>query len=123
MLCRSRHMQHELRKQTMNFEISIKSEDTQISLEISNFRPENGALISVRVEEVMTLLSEILSSDEAASKLSDDELTRLQPGLAALELKYKILVHQATQQATAAKSIAEGRSTISQHGFPEFDDV
>jgi hypothetical protein len=123
MLYNSRQMQHELRKRTMTFKLTVKNEDAQISLEISNFRPENGELINVRLDEVMTLLSEIVSSDEAASKLSDVELTRLQPGLAALELKYKILVHQATQQATAAKSIAEGRDTISQHGFPEFDDV
>ncbi|MFG6591697.1 hypothetical protein [Sulfitobacter sp. 1A12157] len=107
----------------MTFQLSIDTEDNQISLKINNFRPENSELIQVRLKEVTELLHEIVASDDAASGLTSDELTRLQPGLAALELKYKILIHQATQQAATARSIAEGRDTISQHGFPELDDL
>jgi hypothetical protein len=107
----------------MTFQLSIDAEENQLSLKINNFRPESSELINIRLEEVLELLNEIVASDDAASKLTSAELTRLQPGLAALELKYKIFIHQAAQQAAAARSIAEGRDTISQHGFPEFDDV
>ena len=107
----------------MSFKLSIDAEADALSLKISNFKAENRELIAVRLAEVADLLNEIITSDEVAGTLTDAELARLQPSLAALELKYKMLLHQAAQQALAAKSIAEGRDTISQHGFPELDDV
>lgn len=107
----------------MSFKLNIDAEEDGLSLKISDFKAKDRELVQVRLAEVAELLKEILSSDEAANGLTDAELTRLQPSLAALELKYKLLMHQAAQLAQAAKGIAQGHETISQHGFPELDDV
>jgi len=107
----------------MTFQLSIDTEEDQFSLKIKNFRPESGDLIYVRLEEVRELLEAIVSSDEAASSLTAAELSQLQPSLAALELKYKILIHQAAQLASTARLAAEGRGSSFEHALPELDDV
>ncbi|WOI30064.1 hypothetical protein [Sulfitobacter dubius] len=107
----------------MSFQLIIDAEEETLSLKVSGFNLKDRAPIQARLAEVAELLEEILSSDEAANSLTDAELTRLTPSLAALELKYKILMHQAGELAQAAKSIAQGHETISQHGFPELDDA
>ena len=107
----------------MSFKLTIDAEEEALSLKVSGFDTKGRALIQARLAEVAELLEEILSSDEAANRLTDAELTRLEPGLAALELKYKILLHQAGELAQAAKGIAQGHETLSQHGFPELDDA
>ncbi len=107
----------------MSFKLTIDAEEEALSLKVSGFDAKDCALIQARLAEVAELLEEILSSDEAANSLNEAELTRLEPSLAALELKYKILLHQAGELAQAAKGIAQGHETISQHGFPELDDA
>ncbi len=107
----------------MSFKLTIDAEEEALSLKISGFDAKDRVLIQARLAEVAELLKEILSSDEAANSLTEAELTRLKPSLAALELKYKILMHQAGALAQAAKDIAQGHETISQHGFPELDDA
>lgn len=107
----------------MSFKLSIDANADQLSLNVSHFEADTAELIGVRLAEIADVLTETLASDEAANALADAEQTRLSPALAALELKYKTLLHQAAQQARAAKFVAEGENTISQHGFPEFDDA
>lgn len=75
----------------MSFKLTIDAEEEALSLKVSGFDTKGRALIQARLAEVAELLEEILSSDEAANRLTDAELTRLEPSLAALELKYKIL--------------------------------
>lgn len=107
----------------MSLKLTIDAEKDALSLKVSGFDAKDCTLIQARLTEVAELLEEILSSDEAANSLIEAELTRLEPSLAALELKYKILLYQAAELAKAAKSIALGDETISQHGFPELDDA
>ncbi|MFG6569884.1 hypothetical protein [Sulfitobacter sp. 1A13679] len=107
----------------MSFKLTIDAEEEAFFFKVSGFDAKDRALIHARLAEVAELLEEILSSDEAANSLTEAELTRFKPSLAALELKYKILLHQAGALAQAAKGIAQGHETISQHGFPELDDA
>jgi ElaB/YqjD/DUF883 family membrane-anchored ribosome-binding protein len=107
----------------MSFKLNIDAKADQLSLTISGFDAENAELIEARLTEITDVLNEILASDAVASDLTQSEQDRLHPALTALELKYKWLLHQATEQARAAKSVAEGYETISQHGFAEFDDA
>lgn len=113
----------QLTEMAMSFKLSIDTEADAFSIKVDNVVAEDRDLVATRLTEVADLFRAIIASDEAAKNLTDDELTRLQPGLAALELKYKLLIYQATQQAMAAKAIAEGRETIAEHGFLELDDV
>jgi hypothetical protein len=107
----------------MSFKLSIDAKADQLSLNISRFEADSAELVKARLTEIADVLNEILASDEAAAALTEAEQSRLHPALTALELKYKLLLQQAVHQAKAAKSVAEGQETISQHGFPEFDDA
>jgi len=107
----------------MSFKLSIDAKADQLSLNISHFEADSAELVKARLTEIADVLNEILASDEAAAALTEAEQSRLHPALTALELKYKLLLQQAVHQAKAAKSVAEGQETISQHGFPEFDDA
>lgn len=111
------------RYKSMSFKLSIETEADHLALKVSGFKAEDAEMIGVRLTEIAEVLNDILASDEAASDLTEAQQARLTPALSALELKYKLLLQQAAHQAAAARSVAQGHDTISEHGFPEFDDV
>lgn len=105
----------------MSFKLSIDSGPDQISLNISGVEAVNVDFMRERLTEVEAILREILAFDDAVTQLSDTDHSRLQSALAAIDLKYQMILHAAAEQACIGKNIAEGSASVSDHGFPEFN--
>lgn len=108
-------------KVAMNCKLTIVEQSDCLSLNISNFDTGAANLVRERLGEIETMLREILSFDEVVAQLSESDLVRLQPAVAAMDLKYQTIVNAATHQARSANNVADGSESISDHGFPEFD--
>lgn len=105
----------------MKAKIKITDENNSISLTISNFEVERAELVKERLMEIEVILGEILQFDEEISQLPQAKFLTLQSALAAMDLKYQAVLHAAKLNACAAKNVANGTESISDHGFPEFE--
>ena len=75
-----------------------------------------------RAQEVLPLLHALLSADDTWLKLAGDDLAARERGCLAMNMMCQGATQSATKRAELLRAIADGSESISDHGFPEFED-
>lgn len=81
----------------------------------------NMETLGERAREVLPLLKALLSADDAWLSLSGEELSARERGCLAMNMMCQGATQSATKRAELLQAIADGRESIADHGFPEFE--
>ena len=82
----------------------------------------NMETLMERVQEVLPLLYALLSADDTWLKLAGDDLVARERGCLAMNMMCQGATQSATKRAELLREIAGGSKSISDHGFPEFEE-
>lgn len=102
-------------------EINCRIDGTSVTLDCapSDLDPVN---IEDRIQQVLPLLKRLLDADVAFGTLPEPILEKRYRGIAAQSMKVEAAILSTVLQAELLASVIAGRESISDHGFPEFDD-
>lgn len=82
----------------------------------------NVETLMERAQEVLPLLHALLSADDTWIKLTGGDLAARERGFLAMNMICQAATQSATKRAELLRTIADGSQSISDHGFPEFED-
>ncbi|MDO6799721.1 hypothetical protein [Shimia thalassica] len=106
----------------MNPQISIEKEKHSIALRFQNSDQTQIENAYTRFEEIRGLVGELIAIEQALLSISDGEYENRFKAIQAMELKLQITLSSATEQAQICREIVLGLESISQQGFPEFQE-
>lgn len=82
----------------------------------------NVETLMERAQQVLPLLHALLSADDTWTKLTGGDLAARERGFLAMNMICQAATQSATKRAELLRTIADGSQSISDHGFPEFED-
>jgi len=97
--------------------IEIDNGIVQISLPLNHASEDT---VRSRIQQVIPILQQLISSDVAVETRSYEEQIEKKSAVLALDLSCQAHLYKAQICAERIRSIAEGKESISQYGFPEF---
>jgi hypothetical protein len=96
--------------------------DRRVQLDCSDFDLDDDVIVD-SVSAVTELLTQILRAARSKALLTDATLEGRIAGIAAQDMIVQASILQALLQARILEEITLGRSSISDYGFPEFQET
>jgi hypothetical protein len=98
--------------------IELQCDGARITLD---FETLDISAVETRVREILPLLQYLVSADIARANLCQTTLEDRQLGIAAQDMMSQAALVAAIRHAQLLGLITEGKQSIADHGFPEFE--
>jgi hypothetical protein len=109
---------HNIKLETVMYNIELQTEGARIILDFGTL---DISAVEARVREILPLLQYLVSADSARANLRHAVQKDRLLGIAAQDMMSQAALGEAIRHAQLLGLITEGKQSIADHGFPEFE--